>query len=266
MQKDHKNETNENRSSKRNEELNRVLAEVFKVDTRYAIITALRMYGSLNIKTLSTLLGRTESTIFHHLTEIQKFTPRIIEIDQEKTSTNRGKFFQLTESTQEHYRKSDSLEVFENEIPDIFKKWSGVPTEEITQEMIDALKQVPDLGQLAQNTRRSLSYHHCIENFILNNFEKVENAIKNDLIPERKDFPFGGFTLLSIAMNISSPKHSLRIAELITDFFANLHRLKREITSEMDERGINQEDRITEHYYIFGGVVNEFNFIKKEKI
>jgi len=264
MQKDNENETNDNRSSKGNEELNKVLTEVFKVDTRYAIITALRMYGSLNIITLSKLLGRTESTIFHHLTEIQKFTPRIIEIDQEKTSTNRGKFFQLTEITREHYRKSDSLEVFENEIPAIFTKWSGIPVEEITQEMIDALKKQPDLGQMAQSTRRSLSYHHCIENFILSNFEKVENAVKNDLIPERKDFPFGGYTLLSIALKISSPKHSLRIAELITDFFAKLHRLKREITSEMDERGIKQEDMITEHYYFFGGVVNEFNFTKRE--
>jgi hypothetical protein len=264
MQKDNENETNDNRSSNGNEELNKVLTEVFKVDTRYAIITALHMYGSLNIITLSKLLGRTESTIFHHLTEIQKFTPRIIEIDQEKTSTNRGKFFQLTEITREHYRKSDSLEVFENEIPAIFTKWSGIPVEEITQEIIDTLKKQPDLGQMAQSTRRSLSYHHCIENFILSNFEKVENAVKNDLIPERKDFPFGGYTLLSIALKISSPKHSLRIAELITDFFAKLHRLKREITSEMDERGIKQEDMITEHYYLFGGVVNEFNFTKRE--
>ncbi|MFW9856841.1 MAG: hypothetical protein ACFFFG_17465 [Candidatus Thorarchaeota archaeon] len=264
MQKESKNGNNDNGSSKGNEELNKVLTEVFKVDTRYAIITALHMYGSLNIKTLSKLLQRTESTIFHHLTEIQKFTPRIIEIDQEITSTNRGKFFQLTEITREYYRTSDSLEVFENEIPAIFKKWSGIPVEEISQEMINTLKKKPDLGQMAQSTRRSLAYHHCIENFILSNFEKVENAIKNDLIPERKDYPFGGYSLLSIALNISSPKHSLRIAELITDFFANLYRLKREITSEMDERGIKQEDMITEHYYFFGGVINEFNFTKRE--
>ncbi|MFX1334814.1 MAG: hypothetical protein ACFFAM_10275 [Promethearchaeota archaeon] len=264
MQKANKTETNDDRSSKRDEELNRVLTEVFKVDTRYAIITALHMYGSLNIKTLSKLLQRTESTIFHHLTEIQQFTPKIIKIDQEKTSTNRGKFFQLTKITREHYRKLDSLEVFEDEIPAVFEKWAGISDETITQEMIDALKNQPDLGQLAQRTRRSLSYHHCIENFILSNFEKVENAIKNDLIPTRKDFPFGGYTLLSIALNISSPKHSLRIAELITDFFAKLHHLKQEIASEMDEKGIKQEDMITEHYYFFGGVVNEFNFTKRD--
>ncbi|MHA2248173.1 MAG: hypothetical protein ACXADY_24705 [Candidatus Hodarchaeales archaeon] len=264
MEKDNENEINNIQFSNRNEELNRVLTEVFKVDTRFSIITALHMYGSLNLKTLSKLLQRTESTIFHHLTEIQKFTPRIIEIDQEKTSSNRGKFFRLTEITREYYRKSDSLEVFENEIPAIFKKWSGIPVENVTQEMFDALKKQPNLGQMVQSTRRSLSYHHCIENFILSNFEKVENAVKNDLIPERKDFPFGGYTLLSIALKISSPKHSLRIAELITDFFAKLHRLKTEITTEMDERGIKQEDMITEHYYFFGGAVNEFNFTKRE--
>lgn len=264
MQKDKESEINDIQSSNGHEELEKVLTEVFKVDTRYAIITALRMYGSLNMVTLSKLLGKTESTIFHHLTEIQKFSPRIIEIDQEQTSTNRGKFFQLTKITRERYRKFDSLEVFESEIPAIFKKWSGIAVEEITQEMIKALKKQPDLGQMVQNTRRSLTYHHCIENFILNNFEKVEKAVKNDLIPERKDFPFGGYTLLSIALKISSPKHSLRIGELITDFFAKLHRLKEEITLEMDKRGIKQEDMITEHYYFFGGVVNEFNFTKKE--
>jgi hypothetical protein len=86
MQKDKESEIDDIQSSSGHEELEKVLTEVFKVDTRYAIITALRMYGSLNIITLSKLLGKTESTIFHHLTEIQKFSPRIIEIDQEKTS------------------------------------------------------------------------------------------------------------------------------------------------------------------------------------
>jgi hypothetical protein len=129
--------------------------------------------------------------------------------------------------------------------------------------MIKALKKQPDLGQLAQSTRRSLSYHHCIENFILNNFEKVEIAVKNDLIPERKDFPFGGYTLLSIALKISSPKHSLRIAELITDFFGKLHRLKEEIEVEMEQKGVKTDEMLTEHYYLFGGVVDEFNFVKK---
>ncbi|MHA2333636.1 MAG: hypothetical protein ACXAEU_16550 [Candidatus Hodarchaeales archaeon] len=239
----------------------------FKVETRYSIVTALRMYGPLNIKLLSKILGKTESTVFHHITSFLTETekPRIIEIDQEKTETSRGKYYKLSEEVQNHYEKVSFSKAIDNEIPDLFEKWNNIPDSDITGIMIEQLKNRSNLGDIAESTRRALSYHHTIENFILNNFSATEKAIKEGHVPvKEKGIPFGAYSLLSIAVDVFSPKHMLRIAKVVTDFMGEMYRIKDEIKKEIDEQEIDPEDIVTEHYYIFGGTINEFKFKKKE--
>ncbi|MFW9996786.1 MAG: hypothetical protein ACFFD4_32390 [Candidatus Odinarchaeota archaeon] len=243
------------------------LSTHFKVETRYGIVEALRLYGALNIKSLSKLLGKTESTVFHHvtsfLTEPEK--PKIIEIDQEKTETSRGKYYKLSEAVQKHYEKVSFSKAIDNEIPAQFEKWSSIPDSDIAELLIEQLRKRHDLGNIAESTRRALSYNHTIENFILNNFSATEKAIKEGLVPvKEKGIPFGAYSLLSIAIDVFSPKQMIRIAKAVTDFMGEMYRIKDEIKKEIDEQGIDPEDIVTEHYYIFGGTINEFKFKKKE--
>ncbi|MHA2075405.1 MAG: hypothetical protein ACW97X_12365 [Candidatus Hodarchaeales archaeon] len=42
-----------------------------------------------------------------------------------------------------------------------------------------------------------------------------------------------------------------------------MNKLKKEIEEEMEENNIDPDDMLTDHYYIFGGILNEFDF-KKE--
>jgi hypothetical protein len=250
--------------SNNNHEIQDVLGKLFEVKTRYVIITALREYKhSMNIKMLAKLLGKSESTIFHHLSAIQEFQPDIIQVDQFKTKKQRGIFYTLSDPVREYYQKLDSGEVFEKEIPDLFSDWLQKTDEEIVNGMIERIKQQPDLGNITKKARQALAYHHAIEDFALNSFEKSEEAIKNGLIPVREDFPFGGYTLLSLTFKISSARHSLQIGRVISEFVRNMNDLKKEIEEEMKKNHVNPEDMITDHYHIFGGIINEFKFRKK---
>lgn len=234
------------------------LEEAFQVETRYAITMAIRTFGSLNTKMLSRMLGKTESTIWHHCNELLK-EPKIIEIDQDKTESQRGKFFKLTEKTKVRYRE-DPPEVFEEKIPEILNKWLECPPEEFRDRAIQEFKQSPELGKIANNGKRALAYHHTMANFTLNNFKKAENAILDGFTPVRKDFPLGSYTLVSSNIKISSPKHSMKIGGLLAEFFGKLQRLRDEIEEEMKIKNVSEKNKLIYHCYFFGGEVNEFNF------
>jgi hypothetical protein len=56
----------------------------------------------------------------------------------------------------------------------------------------------------------------------------------------------------------------IRISKALTDFMGEMYSIKDEIKKEIDEQDIDPEDIVTEHYYVFGGTINEFKFKKKE--
>ncbi|MFX0066331.1 MAG: hypothetical protein ACFFC7_29560, partial [Candidatus Hermodarchaeota archaeon] len=222
------------------EMLDKRYEELILNETKYGVLMAIRTFGSLNIKTLARIMGKAESTIFHHVSEMLK-KPKIIEIDKEKTESSRGKFFKLTEETISRYRE-DEDQVFEEEIPKILNNVRNLSLEKLSEQQINTLRDRDDLGKIARNARQKLSYHHNIENFILNNFERTEKALKKGLIPKRKNFPFGTFNLLYLDMKISSLKHTFQLAQLAAEYFKKLNRLKNEIKSEMDKNNVKEED------------------------
>ena len=69
--------------------------EVYKVETRYAIILAIRNFGSCNIKKLAKILGKNEATIYHHLQYLTK-EPELLVIDNKKTREHRGIYYKLS--------------------------------------------------------------------------------------------------------------------------------------------------------------------------
>ncbi|MFX1253037.1 MAG: hypothetical protein ACFFCZ_15635 [Promethearchaeota archaeon] len=235
--------------------------ELILNETKYGVVMAIRTFGSLNIKTLARIMGKAESTIFHHVSELLK-KPKIIEIDMEKTESKRGKFFKLTEETINRY-KEDVDHVFEEKIPTILNDVMNLSPEKFLEQQINDLRDRDYLGTIAKSARRRLSYHHNIENFILNNFERTEEALKKGLIPKRKNFPFGTFNLLYLDMKISSLKHTFQLAQLTAEYFKKLNQLKNEIKSEMDTNNVKEEDRIAVHLHLFGGELAEFEFEEK---
>jgi len=244
--------------------LKKRVREMVQNETRYGIFMAIRTYGSLNIKKLAEIMGKTESTIFHHITEMLK-EPKILGIDSNKTEQNRGKFYRLTEELVRTYVKNEEV-AFETEIPNVISKLDNLSNEELGEHLLNAVKNQSDLGNIANSAKRALSYEHIIENLILNNFQQMEKAIMRGLVPTRKDFPAGGFTNVSIDIKMSNLKQMLLISEAITDFFQILIKLKKQFQEEIDNSKISEDQLITEHLHVFSGQLGEFNFIKEEKI
>ena len=50
----------------------------------------------------------------------------------------------------------------------------------------------------------------------------------------------------------------------VTKFFAELVKLKKKFEIEMDEEGINEEDRIKVYYQLFGGEVADFEYVEDD--
>jgi DNA-binding MarR family transcriptional regulator len=233
-------------------------SDLIKNDTRYGIIMALKTYGSQNIKVLAEILGKTESTIFHHLEELRR-EPKIVEMDVEKTQTKRGKYFKLTEPTLSEYAK-DLTKTYQEDIPKMLKKFEEYTQEQLYDEVVTMLKNNPNLGKMTKSTRRVLSYHHNIEKFILNNFERSEKFLLEGKMPVRKDIPLGDYTLMSEQIKIYDSKHVLHLSRLTTEYFSKLHNLKKEIESEIKEKGILEDSIVTEYVYLFGGGLGNFPF------
>lgn len=247
--------------SSRKEKVKERFFKIAKNDTQYGITMIIKTYGSANIKLLSEILGKTESTIFHHISELVK-EPKVIELDVVKTETQRGKYYKLTKELEEHYERDE--QVHHTDIPEILDKLLSFTEEELYDYGIKMMKESPDLGKIALAAKRSLDYHYILDNIIIRNYEKTEQAILKGQEPLRKNIPFPGISNLDINIKIASPRHIILISKAVNELFIKLTELKKQFQLEMDKQKIKDEDRITSHIHLFGGELGEFPFQSKK--
>ncbi|MHA1186078.1 MAG: hypothetical protein ACTSXA_10220 [Candidatus Heimdallarchaeota archaeon] len=238
-------------------ELAEKLKRIANSNTQYGILMAIKAYGSANIKTLAEVVGKTESTIFHHLVELIK-EPKLIEIDQKRTETTRGKYYRLIIDLVEHYRKDD--DVHQEIIPGILDKILEMSDDEIYEHGLKTLRETKDLDDIARTAKKSLSYNFMLNNIILNSFDKAANELKKGKVPIRKNIPFPGFSNLSMNLKISTARQVILISKTVNDFFAKLIELRNQFQNEMDELNVKEEDRITSYVQLFSGELGEFPF------
>jgi DNA-binding MarR family transcriptional regulator len=243
-------------------ELDKRFEEIFENETRYGIIMAIRTFGPMNIKLLARIMGKTVSTIHHHITEMTK-KPKLIIVDDEKTTSARGIYYKLSAISEERFPKNEDT-VYEEEIPTIMERAMKLSDEEISKVMLFRLLNQPDLGVISMKMRRSRNYNHNIENFIINGFERTEQALAEGLKPKNLLYPLGAASNISLDMRVSKPRHSIEISMVLTRFFAELVKLNKKIKKEMDEEGVPEDDRIKVYYQLFGGEVADFEFVKDD--
>jgi len=244
------------------EEIDKRFEDLFENETRYGIVMAIRTFGSMNIKILARIMGKTVSTIHHHISEMTK-EPEVIEIDNKETTASRGIYYKLSEIANERYPK-DKESVFEEEIPTIITRALQLSDEDMGKVMMYRIMAQEDFGELTKKIRRSMSYNHNIENFIINSFGRAEKALKEGLKPKNLNYPFGASSLLSLDLKVSKPRHSVEIGVVMSEFFAKLVKLKRKFEKEMDEEGVIEEERIKVYYHLFGGEISDFEFVKDD--
>jgi len=242
-------------------EIKEKLKRIATNNTQYAILMTIKVYGSANIKILAEIVNKTESTIFHHIAEIIK-EPKLIEIDQIKTETTRGKYYRLIPELEEYYQKDD--EAHQEVIPDILDKILEMSDEEIYQYGLNTIIENKEIDEIAKSAKKSLAYNFLLNNIILNSFDKAAKELQKGKEPVRKNIPFPGFSNLSLNLKISSVRHVILISKTVNEFFAKLIDLRTQFKKEMDDSEIKEEDRITSFVQLFSGELGEFPFSNNE--
>ena len=232
--------------------------EVYKVETRYAIILAINNFGSSNIKKLARILGKNEATIYHHLKDLTR-EPELLIVDNKKTRENKGIFYKLSKMAERNFGEPP-VEILETKMQEAYQKILELTDKEIAQILVKMISNHPDLGNMTEKERRSISYNHNLENIMLNNMETAEKAFKKGYKPKNNKYPFGSISNFPLDMKISKPRHLFQILSLLTEITAKFVRLKEEIAKEMDKEKIPEDQRIDIHYHIVGGEIAEFEF------
>lgn len=230
--------------------------EIFKIETRHAIIMAINTFGSSNIKKLAMILGKNEATIYYHIKELTK-KPELIQIDQEATHSQKGIFYKLTDLSKKYFSEPQP-EKMEDVFTQVYNLVENKTDEEVAKFYYELLAKNPDIGKSTQRDRRRLSYNHILENFMISNLERIEQAVINGAKPKNARYPIGSISISSIDMKISTPKHLFEILLVISEMFGKLSRLQEKFTKEMQKQEIAEDDQIAVHYHVVGGEVAEF--------
>jgi len=230
--------------------------DVYKIETRHAIIMAINAFGSSNIKKLAKILNKNEATIYYHIKELIK-KPELLRIDEQITHTQKGIFYRLTPLALEHFSEP-LLEKMEEVFTKLYQAISDKTDEEISKFYFDLLAKNPEIGETAHRDRKRLAYTHILENFMINNLERIENAVKKGAKPKDMDYPIGSISISMIDLKISKPKHLFEILMVIAEMYGKLSRLQDKFTKEMNDQSIPEEKRIDVHYHTVGGELKEF--------
>ena len=236
--------------------------DVFKVETKHAIIMVIKNFGSSNIKKLARILAKNEATIYYHLqdlTEDSKNKPKLLEIDQVKTRENKGIYYKLSSIAERHFGEP-SVEAMETELVKALDKLIEQSDEELYRIYVELLANHPDIGKQADKERRILTYNHILENIMVNNLENAEKAFLENKKPKNPSYPMGSISNFPLDLRISKPRHIFEVLKLFNEMSVKFYRLNEKFESEMDKEKIPDEGRINLHYHVVGGEIAEFEF------
>lgn len=232
------------------------IADVYKIETRHAIIMAINAFGSSNIKKLAKILNKNEATIYYHIKDLTK-KPELLRLDEEVTHSQKGIFYQLTDLALKHFSEPP-LEIMEEVFTKLHEAIASKTDEEIAKFYFDLMAKNPEIGNTVHKDRKRLAYNHILENFMINNLDRIEKAVKNGAKPKDQDYPIGSISISMIDLKISKPRHLFEILKTIAEMYGKLSRLQEKFTKEMNAQSVSEEKRIVVHYHTVGGELKEF--------
>ena len=227
-------------------------------ETEFQIITALRWYGALNLKRISRLIQRPESTTLRFVRKM-KDSNKIV-FDSETSEKNWGNFYKLSPKVSNLYEAYMNLmdqrvERIEGEMQDIDKISDEDLEEYFKNEVINPgkLTEIP-------STRAYFHFVFNLQKIMVNEtmdgiIELHELAKKEgyDEIKEKVILPPIDVTTYVNAMKVNKIRHVFRINELIIKFDRELRQLGKELIEEMDKEGIPEEERRIQFVNLFTG-------------
>ena len=250
-------------------EMLKLMGELSKLElnqTEFQIVTALRWYGSLNLKKISKLIQRPESTTLRFIRKLRD--RKIIIFDSEISEKNWGNFYKLSEKVKKLYESYMKM-MYErvDRIQIDLKEIDNLSDEELHQY---SLNEVINPGKLAEipSTRAYFQFVANLQNLIVNEtMDGIEHLAElaeeegYESLRNRVILPPLDVSAYVSAVKISKIRHVLRISDLIIRFDKEIDALAKEIIKEMDAEGVPEEERTIQFVNVFtGGLDAELKF------
>lgn len=243
-----------------NENLETKFKKLWKEDpNKFAIITSLGWYGSINLKKISSLIDKPETTTLRYLKKL--IEEGLIEVDAEKTASSWGKYYKLVDEVSELYR--NNLEDFVKEGSEIDQRLKHLKTlseEELRKEVIKKFQVTDDETQYnaPQAFKHFLSFVHNIESSIVNQLIDFSNEISPEL--KNTEELFNQYpqlmtdTMLAVrTVPIAKIKHVIKVVEAIRDFIRTITKLQKEFQEEIEKENISEEQTAIQFISVFLG-------------
>lgn len=214
-----------------------------KNDARYGIITAIRLYGGLNLKNMSKILGKSETTLIHHLHELLD-RGFIEQLDRKKLGKKRerGKFYGLTKQSkqindllvQEYWRKDYSAEI---------ESMKSKTVEEYKETLIQQLRSMAAVFSIL-NLKAGAALNKSITDITTQELVNTLDMLKANKEPK---LPLGSTNLFMSSIPVGNHQQVLRIIELTINYLRNLTEIEQEIRNELK----NKTEKTSQFQYVY---------------
>ncbi|HUU77334.1 MAG TPA: winged helix-turn-helix transcriptional regulator [candidate division Zixibacteria bacterium] len=258
------------KNSEKYEKIKKNFSELVYDEVKFAIVTAIQYYSSLNLKKLSELIGRPETTTIRYVKKLLE--DELIIIDIEKTATDWGKFYCLSDYANDLIVKRN-LEI-DNRVDWVQKEASKINftnEEEVRDFFMRAILSKENLVYDALSARNNLSLSHNIQKMIANEFStRIENI--NDIIEKKgKEYLLNNVTIkpsdievYNMTLRVHSMQQLLKLIEVQFKSVQEIERLKLEFEEEAKKDNIPEDDQQLFFFNSFLGSM-EFSYIIKNK-
>lgn len=225
---------------------------LLKNELRYGIIVTLRLFSTLKLKKISALLGKTESTIIHHLKLLER--KGYIERDEVKRR-ERGKFYKLSRKTDiilenifQEFEKDD----FEGEI----RQFKQMTREKYSQRIIKGIKEQfseKDFDPL-QVIQAGAVINSNITRIIYQDLRNVINTELNGKSEDkRRDIFLANLAMSMFSIPVETPHQVARISELTADYLKKLKNLEKGIIEEKKQKVSIKHEGTNQYVFVFLG-------------
>ncbi len=227
-------------------------------ETEFQIITALRWYGSLNLKKISKMIQRPESTTLRYIRKMRDKST--IEFDSETSERSWGNFYKLSKRVSKLYEAY--MKLMDDRVERItfdLQEFDKMSDEELDRYVVN---EIVNPGKLAEipSTRAYFNFVSNLQKMMVNEtmdgVEQIAEMAEKEGFDEVKEKiilpPLDVSTYVS-TLKICKFRHVLRINELIFEFDRKLQALGKQLLKEMDTAGVPEEDRSTQFVNVFTG-------------
>ena len=236
------------------EEIEERYKRLWKEEPRkFAIITCLGWYGSTNLKKISALIGKPETTTLRYIKQL--IEEGLIEVDAEQTATKWGKYYKLVEEVEELYKRSIKEYIEEgSEFDKRIKKLKEMKEEEIKEEIIEKLRKEESGKLQAEAFKDYLLFIQNIESSIVNEWINLEREVKKGKEREKwkeKALMKTETALIVRTIEVTKIAQVIKIIEKVRQFVKEIATLQEEFRKENE--GVKEKEKSIQFISIFLG-------------